>query len=751
MRFHQAGKLDGAIECYRKTLELQPNNYAALSNLGVALHSQGNHPAAIACYQKTIALKPDSPEAFSNLGAAYKEQGRLDEAIYCYNQAIVFKPDYLEALNNLGIALREFGNLEEAVNCYRRALRLKPDYVESLTNLGVTLTKLNRHKEAVTHYHAALALQPDSSKLLSNLGLVFAELGQLADAAGYAQRAVAIQPELPEIRYNLGNLLTEQGELEAAVEQYRQAILLKPDYINAINNLGGALAALAYDALLGMQNGATPDLGLEKLAVVANSPAMAIGTDISAHLLTEAAFTNRLESSIAKYQVKKIVGAATREDREEILANLPTLSSETIANQQKFSAVAVEAVKPVSNKKLVAYMGMSSAGSGLFHSQLDGHPEISIMPGVYMSGYFGRGVWRAITSSGYQGAAAKFANMYSLLFDARSLHKPPPAHLSDSFGLCSGVGFAEGFVKLGESQDTPLQLDREVFLANLGEILARQEAIDQGRFFEHVHHAYEATLGNDFDKKKVIVHHIHKLDQFSMSNLLNNVPDAKLLTIVRNPVQGCESLARNTVADKYLANDYVRYNLAVRGIIMTLRDVDSLEFSSQDAVGIRLEDVKGEPAITMRRLCRWLEIEPSPTLYESTIQGLKWWGEPSSVLFGRTQTKDQGADEPIRRDVGILFSKKDQHILATLFYPFNVRFGYVAEDEDKFKQDLQKIRPMLAEPLDFELNIANKFPSDYPALKMTAAYKYFHAMLLGRWRLLERFGTYQNMCRPLPQ
>ena len=101
---------------------------------------QGKLDEAVACYRRALELKPDYAEAHNNLGNALKDQGKLDEAIACYRRALELKPDYAEAHNNLGNAFKDQGKLDEAVACYRRALELKPDYAEAHNNLGDALT-----------------------------------------------------------------------------------------------------------------------------------------------------------------------------------------------------------------------------------------------------------------------------------------------------------------------------------------------------------------------------------------------------------------------------------------------------------------------------------------------------------------------------------------------------------------------------------------------------------------------------------
>ena len=96
-------------------------------SLGNALHDQGRLDEAISCYQKTLELKPDAAGAYNNLGNAFQDQGKLDESISCYRKALQLKPDFVAAYFNLGSALQDQGRLDEAISCYQKALRIKPD------------------------------------------------------------------------------------------------------------------------------------------------------------------------------------------------------------------------------------------------------------------------------------------------------------------------------------------------------------------------------------------------------------------------------------------------------------------------------------------------------------------------------------------------------------------------------------------------------------------------------------------------
>ena len=55
--------------------------------MGVTLQEQGKLDEAIEAYKKAISIKPDYAEAYNNMGIALKEQGKLDEAIEAYTKA----------------------------------------------------------------------------------------------------------------------------------------------------------------------------------------------------------------------------------------------------------------------------------------------------------------------------------------------------------------------------------------------------------------------------------------------------------------------------------------------------------------------------------------------------------------------------------------------------------------------------------------------------------------------------------------
>ena len=72
------------------------------------LKQLGKLEEAIEAYKKAIALKPDYAKAYYNMGVTLKDQGKLDEAIEANKKATTLKPDYAEAYYNMGVLLQIF-------------------------------------------------------------------------------------------------------------------------------------------------------------------------------------------------------------------------------------------------------------------------------------------------------------------------------------------------------------------------------------------------------------------------------------------------------------------------------------------------------------------------------------------------------------------------------------------------------------------------------------------------------------------
>ncbi|MBF0382864.1 MAG: tetratricopeptide repeat protein [Magnetococcales bacterium] len=715
-------RYEEAVVAFRKSLEIDYKNAQAHYELGVALNKSKKTEEAVVSYQKAILIKPDYADAYNNLGVILQDQKKTEEAVTSYQKAISFKPDNADAYSNLGNALQEQGKLDEAVASFQKAISIKPDNADACSNLGSALKEQGKLDEAVASFQKAISIKPDLVEAYYNLGLVLKMQGKLDEAVVSFQRAIFLKPAFEEVHNDLGMALQEQGKLDEAVTCYQKAISIKPDFARAFYNLGLVLQSISCEPMPNYRDA----LYIENVIDSLPTPP---------------------EPDIIRLQLTSVLSDDAQDAWKRVVRHFSAKKSEIHQHPNTSSISTIIKPKIKHQKRVVALLHFGRSGSGHLHSLLDNHPNITTLPGVYMSGFFGREVWKQICKKGLPGIPEQFSQLYNVLFNANCPDKIPPAFITDTYNE-SFVGVSEGFSKMGLNRDISLTLDRGKFISNLSGIINDLKHLDQGQLFVAIHDAFEKTLGNNEADKSLILYHIHKNDPYSMGNFISFFSRAKLLMIIRDPIQSCESWALRSV-NNITESGYTNYNQCVEMISGMLVGLNSPVFRSQDSYAVRLEDITSNTKETMGRLCKFLKIEDAPSLYESTMQGLKWWGDPSSKLYGRTQTSSNWKDDPLKTKVGEFFNEHDQFILGTLFYPLSARFGYVKRNDSNFRSNLDTILPLLGEPLDFEKKLAESFQQQDPPLEAAPRFKVFHSILKERWRILDEYGTYPNMLKPL--
>jgi tetratricopeptide (TPR) repeat protein len=148
------------LALYGHSIDVTKNNYIMHNNLGIAYGAQGRVDEAIDQFRKAVKIKPGYAEAYYNMGFAFKLQDNLDKAIDCFSRALEIKPDYADAHNNLGLALRLKGNVAEAIEHFRKSIDFDADNYRAHYNLAQALRLQGDSDEAIIHYRKVLQINP---------------------------------------------------------------------------------------------------------------------------------------------------------------------------------------------------------------------------------------------------------------------------------------------------------------------------------------------------------------------------------------------------------------------------------------------------------------------------------------------------------------------------------------------------------------------------------------------------------------
>jgi tetratricopeptide (TPR) repeat protein len=540
------------------------------------------------------------------------------------------------------------------------------------------------------------------------LGNTLFELSKIDEAEKSYRKAIEFEPDYAEAYYNLGNILNDKGDLVAAIDSYKQALNIQPDFDSAWTNVLFPLQAIK----------------LQASSVEDHLPLL--GEQVSCKYA-------QVAKSILSYHLN-LGSSSTDSSINEVLSILSSADNIFIKNPKVSSSELITGL--TLPKKITAMVHFGRSGTGLLHSLIDGHPEVSTLPSIYFSEFFDHFAWEKIIAGGWEEMADRFTTTYAVLFNASSAIKIA----SGGNKFIHNIGRKEGMTNVGTERNEVLSLDKKVFVKELKQLMNCHDQLDALTFFKLVHSAYEKVLHNH-NEKNLIFYHIHNPDTNAQLNFLRLAPNTSWLMMVREPLQSCESWIMKNFRD----NDYRKI---ANQIFQMLFEVDKAIFRNKNSIGVRLEDLKECPKETILALCGWLGIKEKDSLYQMTAQGKKWWGDPASPDFTKEGMNPFGKTS-INRKLGSVFSKNDQFILRTLFYPFSVRFSYAEENLEQFKNDLLAIRPMLDKMFDFERKIAQHTKMNTEKFMKSGSYLYLRSGMIERWNTLNKFHTYSNMLTPL--
>ncbi|QCO17386.1 tetratricopeptide repeat protein (plasmid) [Azospirillum brasilense] len=102
-------------------LAANPRDDGAWSMLGHLLRRAGKLEGAIACHRRGLEVAPENAGIWSNLGNALVEAGRFDEALAAHGEALRLEPGAANLLFNSAVALRKAGRFKDTLAMIERA------------------------------------------------------------------------------------------------------------------------------------------------------------------------------------------------------------------------------------------------------------------------------------------------------------------------------------------------------------------------------------------------------------------------------------------------------------------------------------------------------------------------------------------------------------------------------------------------------------------------------------------------------
>jgi tetratricopeptide (TPR) repeat protein len=226
----EAGRLEDAIELYRKAVTAKPNSVEAWWYLATLLYDRDRYAEAIPAFKRVTALQPQAGAPFAMLGLCEFRVGDYDNALGHIRQG-----------RQIGIGNNR--DLDMAMRYHEGMLLLLKGDFETAQNLfgGLSYENVNREDLIIAHGLAVLRLPMIPSQtppnyrdreLIRRAGFAehLAAQKNQGDAAQEYERLVADFPKTPGVQYAYGRYLLTQRNDEGAIAAFKKEIENSPNH-----------------------------------------------------------------------------------------------------------------------------------------------------------------------------------------------------------------------------------------------------------------------------------------------------------------------------------------------------------------------------------------------------------------------------------------------------------------------------------------------------------------------------------------
>jgi len=213
-------------------------------NLGVVRQQTNDTSGAMDAYKKALEINADDADTNKNYGLLLYKAGKYEEALPLFDKT--YKNDPTDAnLSNCAACRAKAGDLKGASSLWKKYLVKNPNNSTVRLDYANTLWQIGDKEGARAEYVNILTKDKGNVSAMNGLGLYYFSQDKLAEAEQTFRKAIVTKPSFREPYNNLAVTLERLNKKEEAMKVLKKAVNLFPDYEIARKNLERMEAAHA--------------------------------------------------------------------------------------------------------------------------------------------------------------------------------------------------------------------------------------------------------------------------------------------------------------------------------------------------------------------------------------------------------------------------------------------------------------------------------------------------------------------------
>src|SRR5690606_9429421 len=229
LTYQSWGKFSSAIKYYKKCIELNVENEAAMQEIIYCMEITGSMREELPFFQAFIDKDPYSYVAWFNLGNVYNKMGSYDKAIAAYDYSTLIKPDFITAYNNMANAYVFIGEYTKAIEAFNGMLEHGSPSAEVFCNIGECYEKMQQWDLSRRYYQKSIDLDPEMDEAWFGIGVVLDAQGKWYEAVHFFKKAVNLYDDSVDYWVALASAEYHVGHVVSALESYARAAEIQPE------------------------------------------------------------------------------------------------------------------------------------------------------------------------------------------------------------------------------------------------------------------------------------------------------------------------------------------------------------------------------------------------------------------------------------------------------------------------------------------------------------------------------------------
>lgn len=225
----KSGEHAQAYNLYKRILEMDPKNSAALNKIWLASESSKNQKDSLQFHQSLIDRDPYNGLAWFNMGQALYYLLKYEEALEAFEYAGVIEPQFNLTFCFAAEVALAIGQPKRALKNLYDVMQRNPHDPAVLKMTGQSYLALQNNVKARQYFLLARNLDPIDDEIYFNLGNIYMADDKPAIASRYFERAVNLDDRNESYVIALAGALVKEGRFQEAESCFVLATEVAPE------------------------------------------------------------------------------------------------------------------------------------------------------------------------------------------------------------------------------------------------------------------------------------------------------------------------------------------------------------------------------------------------------------------------------------------------------------------------------------------------------------------------------------------